>query len=79
MCTLVLSRRKLLDIAILGLLWFALIGVNECIFVLSGCIKLNNQPPYGGLLSSSCGELQASTSSQGPFAPKGDFSGRTDG
>ena len=37
------------------------------------------QPPYGGLLSSSCGELQPSPASKQPFRPKGDFAGRTNG
>ena len=34
-------------------------------------IKLEDQPPYGG--------LQPSVVSEGPFGPKGDFAGRTDG
>ena len=44
---------------------------------------LEIQPPYRGLLSSSCRGLQLLVSPQGPFGSKGDFSrqmdGRTDG
>ena len=32
-----------------------------------------------GLLSSSCGQLQPSAAKVGPFGPKGNFAGRTDG
>ena len=36
------------------------------------------QPPYEGLISSSCGGLQPSATPEGPFWPVGDFAGRPD-
>ena len=39
-------------------------------------LLLEIQPPYGGLLSSSCGGLEPSAASEGP---KGDFARRTNG
>ena len=47
------------------------------IYGIIGGLKI--QHPYGGLLSSSCGGLQHSAASEGPFGPKGDFAGRTNG
>ena len=40
-------------------------------------IILEIQPPYGGLLSNSCGGLQPSAAQEGPFGPKGEFAGQT--
>ena len=42
-------------------------------------VKLDIQPPYGELLSSSCGELQPLAASKEPFGPKADFARRTNG
>ena len=50
---------------------------KDLIFLLASVVNLQDiqnqkvQPPYKGLLSSSCGGL-------GPFGPKGDCNGRTD-
>ena len=38
---------------------------------------LETQPPYGGLISGSCGGLQPLDTTEGPFEPKGDIAGRT--
>ena len=40
---------------------------------------LQVQPPYRGLLSSSCGGLQPSAAPEKPLGPKANFAGQTDG
>ena len=58
------------------------IACSNCI---QNCYFDNNillpemQPPYGGLLSGSCGGLQPSVASEGPLGTKGDFAARTNG
>ena len=42
-------------------------------------LKLEIQPPYGRLHSSSCGGLQPLVATEGPLGPNDDYAGRADG
>ena len=45
--------------------------------ILDVILRIEIQPPYEGLLSSTCGGLQPSAASKGPFGPKGEKNQQT--